>query len=82
VIRWNEPQFQSFQISPRDHEELKKEWGNYLRIALGSTSELETQLLLAKALGFAPSIEINSLLSEVDQISRLLNTYLQRPNKR
>jgi four helix bundle protein len=52
------------------------EWKNYVRIALGSASELETQLFLARDLKFGPSNVYDELLSEVDEISRLLSSYM------
>lgn len=53
------------------------EWKNYVRIALGSTSELETQLLLAKDLKFGSERLYTDLLSDVDEISRLLCAHLR-----
>ena len=46
----------------------KKEYIQFLRIALGSSAELETQLLLCKDLGLIPEVDysrMNTLLSEV-----------------
>jgi four helix bundle protein len=50
----------------------KKEWIEFLYIALGSASELETQLLIALNLGFITSEENNTLQSELETISKMI----------
>jgi four helix bundle protein len=47
-----------------------KEFGQFLNIAKGSLSELETQTLIAKDLGYAGSVE--ELLNQAEKVSRLL----------
>jgi four helix bundle protein len=49
----------------------KKEWVQFLYIALGSASELETQLLIAMNLGFITSEENNTLQTELQKISKM-----------
>lgn len=59
----------------------KKENIQFFSIAFGSTSEVETQLLLAKELGFAPadeSVKAEALLVEV---RKMLNTMLSNKRK-
>jgi four helix bundle protein len=47
-----------------------KEFAQFLNIAKGSLSELETQILIARDLGYAT--EIGSILEHTDRVSRLL----------
>lgn len=50
----------------------KKEFVRFLSIAQGSTSELETQLIISNNLGFLEERDIY-LLDELDEISRMIN---------
>ena len=47
-----------------------KEFAQFLNIAKGSLSELETQILIAKDLGYAGGIE--ELMNQAEKVSRLL----------
>jgi four helix bundle protein len=49
----------------------KKEFIQFLSIAQGSTSELETQLIISNNLGFLKNDDM-FLLEELDQISRMI----------
>jgi four helix bundle protein len=49
-----------------------KEFMNFLYIAQGSASELETQMLISRDLGFIDKADIDGLLSELDEISKML----------
>lgn len=53
-----------------------KEYKQFLSIALGSASELETQLLLAIDLGYIPSHHLESLNESVDALSRMLRALI------
>ncbi len=50
----------------------KKEFIQFLCIALGSLSELDTQLLLCKELAFIDEANCNNLISELDIIGKLI----------
>ena len=50
----------------------RKEFINFLHIAQGSVAELETQIMLACDLGFAESEATEPLLSELEEISRMI----------
>lgn len=50
----------------------RKEYIQFLHIALGSCSELETLLSLSKDLGFLDEQTFNNLYQSQDEISRLL----------
>ena len=49
----------------------KKEFIQFLSIAQGSTSELETQLIISNNLGFLKKEDLG-LLDELDEISRMI----------
>lgn len=49
-----------------------KEFSNYLRIARGSLSELETQLLLCKQVGLIKSDQLKSVMAISDETGRIL----------
>ena len=48
------------------------EFRRFVSIARGSVAEVETQLAVAVALGFVAGGEITSLLSRLDELSRML----------
>lgn len=50
----------------------KKEWSYFLYIALGSASELETQLLIAMNLGFISPEKNDTLQTELATISKMI----------
>jgi four helix bundle protein len=49
-----------------------KEFVNFLYIAQGSASEVETQMLISRDLGFIDRVDVDGLLSELDEISKIL----------
>ncbi len=48
-----------------------KEYIHFLYIALGSSSELETQLIICKEIGFIQ--EIDAVTNDIDEIKKMLN---------
>lgn len=50
-----------------------KEWQNFLRIAFGSAAELESQILLAKRLGFISVDKYLEFEEKLSHITRMLN---------
>jgi four helix bundle protein len=48
------------------------EFRYFISIAMGSTAELETQLLLSSDLGYLAAEEKKNLLSQLDDIGRML----------
>ena len=48
------------------------EFRQFLYIALGSGAELETQLIIAKMLGFISDEKSQALINELNSISRML----------
>ncbi len=57
-----------------------KETTHFLHIARGSLFELETQLILASDLEYISS-DINSILSEVERVKKLLNGFINYHKK-
>ncbi len=49
-----------------------KEFKRFLSIALGPLSELETQLIIAKEIGYLASAEMDKFLVRVDTIRKML----------
>jgi four helix bundle protein len=52
-----------------------------LEISLGSTFELETQLLIAAAVGYGENDLRNEILSNVDEEQKMLMSFLNKLNK-
>lgn len=55
-----------------------KEFGNFLLIARGSIAELETQILLSIELQYASVKNVQSILDELEAISRMLHSFLSK----
>jgi four helix bundle protein len=54
-----------------------KEYVQFLKIALGSAAELETQVSLSKDLGFLGADESEGLLRSLKEVLRLLTSYIK-----
>ena len=52
----------------------RKEFGYFLRIALGSTQEIQYQLLLARDLGWIPEVEYSALESSSREVRAMLDS--------
>ena len=53
------------------------DFARFLSMAMGSAFETENHLLLARDLGYANADQIDSLLSEIRQIKRMLTQFLK-----
>lgn len=53
------------------------EYIQFLYIALGSCSELDTQLIIAKELDFIKQAELDLLAEKIDHISRMLRNLIK-----
>ena len=49
-----------------------KEFVQFLFVAQGSTSELETEILIAKKLGYLDEVRYSELYAEINTIARML----------
>lgn len=54
------------------------EFARFLRIAMGSASELDYHLLLARDLNFVNSGTYEQLASELAEVRRMLNSFIQK----
>lgn len=59
----------------------KKEWIQFLYIALGSASELDTQLLIAKNLEFIDDDSYSKFQIELENISKMLNGLIKHAQR-
>ncbi len=57
------------------------EFGYFLRIAYGSSSELETQLLIASRLGFLTKENYDSVIVNLEDVRKMLNGLLTHVSK-
>ena len=57
-----------------------KEFIQFLRIAYGSCSELETQLLISKELNFLDEKGYNVLIADLTEVSKILNVMIRKLN--
>jgi len=60
-------------ISEGASRQSNKEFIQFLYIALGSASEVETQLIIAKELNFIDSKDLDYLLKSLEKIKKMLN---------
>ena len=54
------------------------DFARFLQIAMGSASEREYHLILAKDLGYLAESEFDELTSELIEIKRMLNAFIQK----
>lgn len=60
-------------IAEGSRRSTRKDFGHFIRIAYGSGSELETQLMLAKTLEFGEKNEYPRLEATLSSVMRMLN---------
>ena len=56
----------------------RRDYAHFVSIARGSAAELETFLIIIRRLQLVPSDQIDGLLRETDEISRMLNALRSR----
>ena len=61
--------------------QTKKEFSNYLHIAQGSLSELDTQIELAARLGYLDDTKRNRLDEKMQRIDKLITGLIRHLNK-
>ena len=59
-----------------------KEYCHFLKIALGSAAELETQVSISKDLGYCEEQDFERINFLVKEVLRLLTSYITRVNER
>ncbi|WP_198018169.1 four helix bundle protein [Hippea jasoniae] len=62
-------------IAEGTNRNTKKEFVQFLYIALGSSAELETQLLITKRLGYVSDIDIE--LKTISKIRKMINALIK-----
>ena len=55
-----------------------REYVQFLKIALGSAAELETQLSICKDLGYLDENTVHETIELCNEVIRLLKTYIQK----
>ncbi|MDD3262498.1 MAG: four helix bundle protein [Candidatus Absconditabacteria bacterium] len=63
-------------IAEGNQRGTSKDKQNFLRIAKGSTAELETQIIIAKRLGYIKEAETNEILTEISEILKMLSGFI------
>lgn len=58
----------------------EKDYNRFIEISLGSSFELETQLLIAKAVEFGDVNACNSLLTKINEEQRMLASFMNSLN--
>ena len=53
----------------------------YMKIAMGSSSELEYEILLANELGYLPDKEFELIQGNLVEVRKMLNAFIQRLKK-
>lgn len=56
----------------------KKEYKQFLQITLGSLAELETQLIIAKELGYIESKELENISEKIDHEAKMVTSYANK----
>jgi four helix bundle protein len=56
----------------------KKEFKQFLHITLGSLAELETQLIIAKELGYIKDSELNYIAEKIDHEAKMVTSYANK----
>lgn len=56
----------------------KKDFISFLRIALGSAAEVETQLLIANKLGFINTTNHTTLTNSLEKITGMLDSFIKK----
>jgi four helix bundle protein len=59
----------------------EKDYSRFIEIALGSSFELETQLLIASALNFGDTGLRNEILNDLDEEQKMLISFINKLNK-
>lgn len=55
-----------------------KDYARFLHIALGSCTELDYHILLARDLNYITSSDYEALIKKVDEVGRMLNGFIKK----
>ena len=59
----------------------EKDYNRFIEISLGSSFELETQLLIAKAVSYGDEELRNGILKDIDEEQKMLISFMGKLNK-
>jgi four helix bundle protein len=68
----------SSNIAEGSSRSSQKDYCRFLEISLGSSFELETQLLIAKAVNYGDEKTTNEILSNIDQEQKMLISFINK----
>jgi four helix bundle protein len=66
----------SSNIAEGRHRNTKKEFVQFLKISMGSSAELQSQLEICKRLSFINELDYNEYDKTIDEIMRMLNSMI------
>jgi len=67
-------------IAEGSSRDSSKDFSRFLRISIGSSFELETQLLLSKELNFMSENDFDAVKDALDEIQKMLNAFIKKMN--
>jgi len=67
-------------IAEGSSRDSSKDFSRFLRISIGSSFELETQLLLSKELGFLSERNFDHVKDILDEVQKMLNSFIKKMN--
>ena len=68
-------------ISEGSSRSSEKDYNRFVEISLGSTFELETQLLIAEAVNYGYKELRNEMLKDIDEEQKMLFSFMNKLNK-
>lgn len=71
----------SSNIAEGSSRSSQKEYARFVEIALGSSFELETQLLIAQAVNFGKREDIQALMKQVDEEQKMMMSFIVKLNQ-
>ena len=57
-----------------------KEYKQFLYITLGSSAELETQLIISKNLSYITSVQLDPVIEKLDVLGRMITSLMRKLN--
>ena len=67
-------------IAEGSSRKSEKDYNRFLEISLGSSFELETQLLIANAVNFGDNEMRNNILKDIDEEQKMLMSFMNKLN--
>ena len=71
----------SSNIAEGSSRSSQKEYARFVEIALGSSFELETQLLIAQAVNYGKREDIQALMKQVDEEQKMMMSFIVKLNQ-